>query len=107
MNTFSQVMRDWQRMCNFYDKKYEDRCCDFCPLRGQDCGAIYDFDWDTNFNIIEQKINEWKQDHPCVYPTWRNFISEQMRSSFPVESYLDEPISEEIANKLNIMPIQE
>jgi len=75
MTNFAQTMRDWQRMCKYYDEHYQEDCCHICSL--QSCGAIWEMDDTTNWKEIEEIVNTWAAEHPePKYPTWREYLKE-------------------------------
>ena len=110
MAEFSETMRNWARMCNYYG----DSCGEApsrCPLANMHgiCEAIYDppssgVEWES----IERIINEW---HEPVYPTWTEYLSSNgfLRYVPETETYYDftrlfQPIPADIAQKLGIKP---
>ena len=42
MSEFTEVMRNWRRMCDTYTTDDAARCCQGCPMDGRGCGAIYE-----------------------------------------------------------------
>ena len=61
MTDFAQTMHNWKRMCEYFEKHYEENCCDYCPLTG--CGAIWEIDKE-NWEDFEKKINTWAAENP-------------------------------------------
>ena len=115
MTDFAQTMHNWKRMCEYFEKQYEQDCCDYCPLTG--CGAIWEMDKE-NWEDFEKKINTWAAENPePKYPTWREFIKEmgltnerKVAGCNGVTTYdtlnekADEPIYPEMAEKLGLKP---
>ena len=128
MTNFSQVMRDWRRICDKMDKDYDIEACSHCPisqrgaLKGY-CEAIYtdwaaNVDWDKVASIVE----EWAAENPePVYPTWVEWLmsesviptnymaanstdSEVRAGTFYVTRKAFAPIPADIAEKLGLEP---
>lgn len=62
MTDFAQTMRDWQRMCKYFDEHYNEDCCHICPI--QNCGAIWEMGDITNWEEFEEIISTWAAEHP-------------------------------------------
>lgn len=68
---FSEVMKEWRRMCDFYDNKYhnEDVCqhCDIFKSFPYDCDAIYsDFGANVDWQVVQDIIERWVQNNPPI-----------------------------------------
>ena len=121
MTNFSQIMRDWRRMCNKMDEGYEVEACLHCPLTLADvtksgCDAIYtdwaaDVDWDKIASVVEA----WAKENPePIYPTWEMYLAERMTADMQdgkthnpqsVEEYMRQTsIPADIAEKLGLEP---
>ena len=73
MTNFAQIMHDWQRMCNYFEKQYDYACCEYCPL--ESCGAIWEMSYIKNWEEFEKKITDFVKAHPePKYPTWREYL---------------------------------
>ena len=71
MFDFKYIMHHWRRMCDWYDEKFGDNCCDKCPLSGHNCGGIFEIEPDTDFESLAVKVDAWAKEFPePVYPTW-------------------------------------
>ena len=81
MNNFGQFMEDWKRLCEAMEKKYDDGCCEKCPLYelADDkwaCGAVYERNDGIDWEGIEQIITKWAEENPVPqYPTWFEYLS--------------------------------
>ena len=115
MAEFSDVIRQWKRMCEMY------RSCSECPLYQNDesfhshtlCseGLITGVD---KLAETENVIMAWAADHPePVYPTWAEWLMEHgliyahksryMKPGFEInQSRVEKPIPADIAEKLGI-----
>ena len=73
-----------------------DSCADECSI-----GAFV-----LNTADIERKVMSWAAEHPePVYPTWREWLSEQgVLSAGGLWEKAFEPIPADIAEKLGIQP---
>lgn len=101
MADFVQTMKDWRRMCKYYDEKNGNNSCDFCPLNG--CNAIYEDDGNTDYSDIEEKVAAWAAEHPVVYPTWAEYLM-HVYQDVSYARILGETIPADIAEKLGIEP---
>ena len=100
MADFKEVMREHHRMCDYHHH------CIGCPLEDEKyscdpAGCNGDIlklgDWET-------KVMSWSKAHPPkIFPTYREVINYLTANT----NNLDKPIPEELANELNIMPINE
>lgn len=102
MAEFSEVMRQFDRMCNAHAG-----CID-CPLAvaGDIACSIHDFI--DNPGRIESNVMKWAAEHPePVYPTWVDWFREMGVVAHTQEYFHDwllEPIPADIAKKLGIEP---
>lgn len=103
MTDFAQTMHNWKRMCEYFEKHYEENCCDYCPLTS--CGAIWEMDKE-NWEDFDVKINTWAAENPePKYPTWREFIHNYCNScGYDISVFMDQQIHPEIAEKLGLKP---
>lgn len=80
MAEFSEVMRQWQRLCETRSRQYGDddsKTCDECPLTkaGITCGGIFETPTDTDWDACENAIMTWAAAHTePVYPTWWSWL---------------------------------
>ena len=106
MADFVQTMKDWRRMCKYYDEKTGNNSCDFCPLNG--CNAIYEDDGNTDYSDIEEKVATWAKEHPePVYPKWIDVLKLYGVTDETGYTYLEsayKPIPADIAQRLGIQP---
>lgn len=120
MTNFTQTMRDWQRMCKYFERHYNYACCEHCPL--ESCGAVWEMDDTINWEDFEKKISTWTAEHPePIYSSWREYLkekglitstkvyfSDEYGAGFKLEDCLNEnadrPISTEIATALGLEP---
>jgi len=120
MTNFAQIMRDWQRMCKYYDEHYQEDCCHICPIHN--CDAIWAMDEATDWGKIEEVVNTWAAEHPePKYPTWREYLKKMglttPKSVYFIDEYsagarledrlnekADQPIPAEIATALGLEP---
>jgi len=120
MINFAQTMHNWQRMCNYFDEHYQEDCCHICPIHN--CDAIWAMDEATDWEKIEESINDWAAEHPePKYPTWREYLkekglitpkkiyfSDEYNAGFKLEDRLnekaDQPIPAKIATALGLEP---
>lgn len=73
MTNFTQIMHNWQRMCAYYDKFYQEDSCHFCPIKK--CDSIWEMRDVTNWKEYEEIISTWAAEHPePKYPTWREYL---------------------------------
>ena len=109
---FSDIMHEWKRMCDVMNEKYNDKCCEYCPLHDLNCGAIWEVDENADWNLIEKRITQWSHENPPkIYPT----IYHILINVFGLPQYeknikdwvCENRISENLAKKLNIDPIED
>lgn len=121
MTDFAQTMRDWQRMCSYYEKVNNQDPCEPCLLFGQ-CGAIFEMDTNIDWEKYADVIEGWAAENPePVYPTWiawlmsegvipTNYMAANSTDSgvragtFYVTSKAFAPIPADIAQKLELEP---
>lgn len=83
MAKFSEVMRQWRRMCDAMETTAgEGYGCDICPVNNatdtMGCGAIFDMPPETNWEGMAEKIMRWAAEHPKpAYPTWADFFYDE------------------------------
>lgn len=108
MAEFSEVMRQWRRMCVALEKAHGDVACSVCRLHG--CTAIYDSDGTEDYADIERKVMRWAAEHPePVYETWYEYLRTIGMGCANSSAYRDEwiltnRIPADIAEKLGIEP---
>lgn len=113
MVEFSEVMRQWKRMCNSLKN------CEDCPIAVDDIDGGYmcmngiaAFDYEA----AERTVMTWAGEHPePVYPTWAEWLIENgllyacdspyMKHWYVInQSGIEKPIPADIAQKLGIEP---
>lgn len=116
MAEFSDVIKDWVRMCRVYLKDissgaFSGSSCEGCPvykvLDENTCRCpLYRLEWSSVGDAlddrriraeIEQEVTKWAEEFPPVYPTWREWLRSNGIWDCP-----DVRIPEEIANALGI-----
>lgn len=77
MGDFVKTMRDWKRLCDLMDKKYDYSCCKYCPMDHlKSCGALLELEEDVYADIAET-VDAWAAENPePVYPTWAEWMEE-------------------------------
>ena len=74
MAEFTEVMRQWGRLCRQHCAETNDQCDD-CVI-GDICYS-YARDSAENAEAIENAVMEWAKEHPePVYPTWGDWLAE-------------------------------
>lgn len=71
MAEFSYVVRNFNRMCSFYDNPP----CKGCPMGI--CGINTDICKSRLFDspeTYENRIIKWAKEHPNVYPSWYDYL---------------------------------
>lgn len=102
MAEFQEVMRQAQRMCD-YRRKHNLECgnCDaahICGLKIRHVGL------DT-LCADADAVMLWAAEHPVVYPTWYEYLSDYYRAAFGDMFVISkQPIPADIAQKLGIEP---
>lgn len=122
MAEFTEIMRQWRRLCKEQDNRFRDNMCDHCPLyeatHERGCAAIYEDDaGEMDYAEAERVVTDWAAEHPePEYPTWREWMMEAgllkwhaipntyARETVPDWEVLLKPIPAEIARKLGIEP---
>lgn len=110
MTEFSEVMRQWRRMCDAMETNAgECYGCDICPVNNatdtMGCGAIFDMPPETNWEGMAEKIMRWAADHQePVYPTWWDWLHEMGVLTGGGSGTIHEPIPADIAEMLGIKP---
>lgn len=75
VSEFAKTMRDWKRLCDSMDKKYDLHSCENCPLYGFDCGGIYEMPENTDWRLLEERVDAWAAKNPePVYPTFKEWL---------------------------------
>ena len=75
MAEFSEIMRQWSRLCGRHnDMMY----CEGCPLdASKTCGIVSELRME-DIKDAEKTIMAWAAEHPePVYPTWKEWLEEQ------------------------------
>ena len=117
MAEFSEVMRQWKRMCESMSS------CENCPLAIEDIAGGYmcrNGITSLDYKSAETVIMRWATDNPePVYPRWCDWLAEQgvlvCDNSFPNMRYwyamntekMEQPIPADIAQKLGLEPKEE
>lgn len=113
MAEFSEVMRQWSRLCGRHnDMMY----CEGCPLdASKTCGIVSDLRME-DIKDAEKTIMAWAAEHPePVYPTWwkymcmigviPNTLGDKTLGEVAVDRLMNTEIPADIAEKLGIKPI--
>ena len=117
MSDFVQMMKDWRRMCKHYsDESMKDgshSCVDMCPLgHNTACGIIEDA-LDSDIEVMAKEVAKWAAEHPVVYPTWGEWLSEQAvviktidngALIYEPDAKMRQHIPDDMAEKLGIEP---
>lgn len=79
MAEFQEVMKEWERMCDYMHERGLCRQGE-CPLYrtgGIDaCSAAYERRFvNEDYNEVSQIIMKWAAEHPVFYPTWYEYLS--------------------------------
>ena len=110
---FSDVMRQWRRMCKAF---WDDTYCVDCPIEDMSecgCDAIYsdEFAGVVDWNELARRVMQWAEENPePVYPSFLEWLHEmypQMegKSDFDTMLFLFKTrIPFDIAQKLGIKP---
>jgi len=111
MSEFVKTMRDWQRLCDSMDKKYSDDCCNNCPLYGFACGGIFEMPENTDWRLLQEKVDAWAAENPePVYPTFMEWLIDiGVLCNRPMYSIIADTIATahipaDIAEKLGLEP---
>lgn len=75
MAEFSEIMKQWRRMCTYCTEKHGN-CIDAnCPLAcNSTCGELSEAT-DQEIKEVEKAIMAWAAEHPePVYPTWGEWL---------------------------------
>lgn len=71
MAEFQEVMKQWRRFCKSHSN------CGECEFDGKGiCGEAHLSS--VPCSDIELRIMSWAAEHPVVYPTWGEWLMEQM-----------------------------
>ena len=103
MAEFSEVTRQWARMCDAILKT--DDACKGCGL-GQNhrvCGEFPMAATREDYAEVERVVMAWATEHPePVYPTWKEWLEEQrVVVHFDSVSEKDTKVKWELTNKSN------
>ena len=117
MAEFSEVMRQWRRLCVTIEKLNPQESCDACPLRNlskHGCDTIYDNEFAGNADWAElgRRVMAWAAAHPePVYPTWEEWFIRTGQAMLDLnieepdwEATVHTKIPADIAEKLGIEP---
>lgn len=75
MANYTEVMREWKRMCTSMEQGYGDNCCENCPVPGTGCPAIWEDGAADDSEVIERVVMKWAEAHPePKTPTWRQWL---------------------------------
>ena len=107
MAEFSEVMRQWRRMCTHSD-------CESCEIIDKhavhSCDKSMDELSEDDLQQIERVVMRWAAEHPGpVYPTWYEYLRTIGMGCANSSAYRDEwiltsRIPADIAQKLGIEP---
>lgn len=119
MADFTEVMRQWGRMCKaLWGEEKFAKSCDGCEFQSKyDRGEIEYLPCECKpdemiqyLKDIERVASEWAAEHPePVYPTWRDYMLRLRLGNLGFDyendaSLLDWNIPADIAEKLDIEP---
>ena len=101
MAEFINFIKNYNRMCEYYKLD-----CRECPLCNVNCEYVLHNEAEKSESIIMK----WAREHPLIYPTIGEVITEicQLMNINPktnLNTIYDERLTEEVANKFNIKPI--
>lgn len=100
MAEFSEVMRQWRRMCKHSD-------CESCEIIDKHsvhpCDKSMDELSEDDLQQIEHIVMEWAAEHlEQVYPTWGTWLTEKF--GYDLRGIIYDHIPADIAEKLGIEP---
>ena len=99
MTNFTKTIRNWRRMCKYYEHVDDGNPCDPCPLFGQ-CGAIFEMDEETNWEEYEDIIDTWADEHPEL--RWIDILKQYGIDENAISiKKLYQNVPDELAAKLN------
>ena len=110
MAEFSEVMRQYYRMCDGHS------CTSSCPMKDdttQFCETMGQIVTDKGAEKVERIILDWAEEHPePVYPTWKNYFASLYGQNYglygdkqlSISRLCDEQVPPEIAQKLGLEP---
>ena len=97
MADFCEVIKDFNRMCSYYQRKLE--CPMKCPMDGMNISQCRKLAFEKPEDT-ELRVRKWYKEHPEMeYPTWKEYLI-----SIGIISYDDflKPIPESTAIKLGL-----
>lgn len=112
MAEFQEVMKQFHRMCKFYQSK---RSCPMeCPMSGLNISACRKQITDAYVDA-EYIVMKWASEHPeLVYPTWWEYLqsigvlganaSQTIGISYATDRICTERVPQDIAKALGIKP---
>lgn len=71
MAEFKEVMRQFDRMCWYYQREHE--CPMGCPMSGVNISQCRKIAFECP-ESVEKTVMTWAEDHPVVYPTWKEWL---------------------------------
>lgn len=101
MAEFREVMAQFARLCDYYSQNG----CHGCPVdeEGFNCACEKQGCSKSSAEDLEAIIMSWAAEHPVVYPTWYEYLSDYYRAAFGDMSVISkQPIPADIAQKLGI-----
>lgn len=107
MSDFTEVMKQWRRMCKAQDDGSNRDVCATCPMGGVEQSCVAIFEGDMDYVRVEKVVTKWAQENPePVYPAWRDWLRSQypLMGPYTMTDILETPIPADIAQKLGIEP---
>lgn len=112
MGEFQDVMKQFDRMCWYYQRKR--KCPMACPMNGVNISQCRKVAFEEP-KETEEIVMAWAAEHPVVYPTWVEWLVDsgvfpQKMSTIPsvafntIRDSLSVEIPADIAQKLGIKP---
>lgn len=102
MAEFQEVMEQFDRMCLYYQHKRE--CPMACPMNGVNISQCRKVAFEEP-KVTEKTVMAWATEHPVVYPTWEEWLSDKYNLAYNDDFRLAmsrEHIPADIVQKLGI-----
>ena len=75
MAEFQEVLRQFDRMCRYYQRNFECPMC--CPMDGVNISQCRKVAFEKS-KETEKTVMAWAAEHPeSVYPTWAEWLEQQ------------------------------
>ena len=112
VSDFEITMRDWKRLCDSMNKKYDFHSCEICPVHKSVCGGIWEMSENTDWKLLQEKVTAWAAENPePQYPTWGEWLMSigvingvHPHGAIDALGNLKQPIPADIAEKLGLKP---